>query len=57
MTNDYGPWLSKLQDFQDDLERLLGREVDLLSRRAVERSSNYLLRRRILANTKFVYES
>jgi predicted nucleotidyltransferase len=53
--NDYGPCLSKLQDFQDELERLLDRKVDLLSRKAVERSPNYLLRRHILSNARPIY--
>ena len=42
---------------EQELEALLGREVDLLSRRAVEQSRNWLRRREILATAKVVYAS
>jgi len=42
-------------NLQDELSRMLGREVDLLSRKAVERSSNYIFRRRILSTARPVY--
>ena len=38
-----------------ELAELLGREVDLLSRRAVERSQNPLRRREILQSAQTVY--
>lgn len=53
--DDYGPWASKLMDMEDDLSRLLGRKVDLVSRRAVEKSENYIRRRRILDSRELVY--
>lgn len=40
---------------QQELERLLGREVDLLTRRSVERSRNWLRRREILSTAQVVY--
>ncbi|MCX7707080.1 MAG: nucleotidyltransferase family protein [Anaerolineae bacterium] len=40
---------------QDELEGLLGRKVDLVERRAIERSENYIRRRSILRNTKVIY--
>lgn len=42
---------------EQELESLLGREVDLLSRRSVERSRNWLRRREILDTAEVVYES
>ena len=42
---------------EQELEVLLGRELDLLSRRAVEQSRNWLRRREILATAKVVYAS
>jgi len=42
---------------EQELEALLGREVDLLSRRAVEQSRNWLRRREILDTAEVVYAS
>lgn len=53
--DDYGPWASKLTDMERDLSRLLARKVDLVSRRAVEKSENYIRRRRILTSREVVY--
>ncbi len=47
--------LARLMEFETALEVLLGRPVDLLERRAVEASRNYLRRRRILAEAEAVY--
>ena len=40
---------------QQELERLLGREVDLLTKRSVEQSRNWLRRREILSTARVVY--
>jgi uncharacterized protein len=40
---------------QEELEALLGREVDLVSRRAVERSPNWIRRNAILGSAETVY--
>ena len=42
---------------EQELEGLLGREVDLLSRRSVEGSRNWIRRREILNTAEVVYES
>jgi predicted nucleotidyltransferase len=42
---------------EQELEALLGRKVDLLSRRSVERSHNWLRRREILDTAEVVYGS
>lgn len=39
----------------EDFEKLLGRRVDLLSREAVERNSNWIRRRNILSSAKTIY--
>ncbi len=44
-----------LLDFQTALEELLGRRVDLIERRAVEESRNYIRRRRILTEAEAIY--
>lgn len=38
-----------------ELERILGRVVDIVTRPAVEQSDNYILRRRILSELEPVY--
>ena len=40
---------------EEELERLFGRKVDLVERRAVERSENYIRRRLILEHHEPVY--
>ena len=40
---------------QDELKGIMGREVDLVERRAVERSENYIRRRHILKSLEQVY--
>jgi predicted nucleotidyltransferase len=42
---------------QQELEVLLGRAVDLVSKRAVERSHNWIRRREILDTAQVVYAS
>jgi len=40
---------------QDELKEILGREVDLVERRTLERSENYIRRRHILQSLEQVY--
>ncbi len=40
---------------QQELEDILGRDVDLVSRRAVEASRNYIRRKAILSSAEVVY--
>jgi predicted nucleotidyltransferase len=47
--------LFDLVTMQDELKEILGREVDLVERRAVERSENYIRRRHILQSLEQVY--
>ena len=42
---------------EQELEELLGRKVDLISKRGVERSENWIRRRNILDSAELVYES
>ena len=42
-------------DMQDELEALFGRKVDLVSRRGIERSRNYIRRQSILGSAEVVY--
>ena len=47
--------LFALVQMQDELEAILGREVDLVSRQAVEQSENYIRRKAILSGLEVVY--
>lgn len=47
--------LFDLVNAQAELAGILGRPVDLIERRAVERSENYIRRRHILASAETVY--
>ena len=42
---------------QNELRKILGREVDLVSRRGLETSRNYLRRKAILSSAEVVYVS
>ena len=40
---------------QNELREIFGRDVDLVERRAIEKSENYIRRKSILSNTKVIY--
>lgn len=47
--------LFDLVEMEEELCRIVGREVDLVEKRAIERSDNYVRRRSILSAAKVVY--
>jgi hypothetical protein len=49
------PGLMELVGMQDGLSEILGRKVDLVERKAVERSENYIRRRHVLESLEPVY--
>ena len=49
------PWMAQFQDLKDDLSRLLGRDVDVVSRTAIEQSRNWIRRKSILESACIVY--
>jgi predicted nucleotidyltransferase len=49
------PDLFKLVELQDELSKILGHKVDLVERRAVEKSENYIRRRHILESVEPIY--
>ena len=49
------PGLLGLVRMEDELARLFGRPVDLLTRDAIENSRNYIRRRAILESLRVVY--
>jgi predicted nucleotidyltransferase len=47
--------LLDLSSMEADLAAIVGRRVDIVTRRAVEESENYIRRRRILGSAKTIY--
>ena len=54
---DSGRTLFDLVNMIDELKNIFGRNVDLLTRKAVERSRNYIRRKEILSSAEVVYVS
>ena len=49
--------LFDLVSMTDELKEIFGRDVDLLTRRAVEQSRNYIRRKSILSTLEVIYAS
>jgi uncharacterized protein len=47
--------LFDMVDMQDELEAMFARKVDLVSKRGIERSRNYLRRKAILNSAQIIY--
>ena len=47
--------LFDLGDIEDDLAEVLGRKVDLVLKRGIERSPNYIRRKAILSSAEVIY--
>lgn len=48
--------LSDLLNMEDELKQIFGREVDLVQRKSIERSENYIRRKHILNSLEVVYK-
>ena len=44
-------------EMQQELENLVSRPIDFVSKRAIERSENWLRREEILGNAEIIYEA
>ncbi len=51
------PGLMGLSRMRQELQNIVGREVDLISQRGVENSRNPIRRKRILESAKLIYEA
>ena len=49
--------LLDMVDMTAELEKILGRKVDILTRKAVEQSRNYIRRKAILSSLEVIYAS
>jgi len=47
--------LFDLVSMENELKEIFGREVDLIERKAIENSENYIRRKSILRNVKVIY--
>ncbi len=55
--DDPGPWGRKYIGLREDLSALLQRRVDVVPRRAIERSRNWIRRKSILDTAVVIYGS
>jgi predicted nucleotidyltransferase len=55
LSEDRRPTLLTLVQMEDELRQVFGRPVDLVLRRSVERSDNYIRREHILSNRLPLY--
>ena len=49
------PGLMELVGMQDELSEILGRKVDMVERKVVEKSKNYIRRRHVMESLEQVY--
>jgi len=47
--------LSDLLSMEDELKQIFGREVDMIQRKSIERSENYIRRKHILNSAEVIY--
>jgi uncharacterized protein len=52
-----GITLFNIVDLKEEFEKLFGRDVDIVSKKAIQRSRNYIKRKVILENLKVIYAS
>jgi uncharacterized protein len=52
---DWGPWMGRWQEMEDELSTIVGRKVDVVEKKVVEGSENYIRRRHILDHQRTVY--
>ncbi|MGD1903142.1 MAG: nucleotidyltransferase family protein [Geitlerinemataceae cyanobacterium] len=54
---DARPRFSTLDRIESELQKLFDRDIDLVTRRGIESSRNYLRRHEILSSARLIYES
>jgi predicted nucleotidyltransferase len=53
--DDYGPWMSRLQQLEKELGALVGREVDVVTKESVLQSENWIRRNHTLDSAQVIY--
>ena len=55
--DDSGPWMNRVTGLEEELVALLGRKVDVVFRKGLEQSRNWIRRREILDSAVVIYEA
>ncbi len=55
--NSYSRWGFEIVDIKQELEKLFGRNIDLITKASIENSSNWIRRKEILGTTRLIYAS
>ena len=55
LDNDAGPWMSKFNELEEELGRLIGRKVELTDWNGVLQTTNPYRRDHLLKNARIVY--
>ena len=55
--DDYGPWMARVQNLENELSALIGREVDVVMKESVLQSENWIRRKHILDSAQVIYGS
>lgn len=53
--DDYGPWMARLQQLENELSELTGRGVDIVTKESVLQSENWIRRNAILGTAQVIY--
>jgi predicted nucleotidyltransferase len=54
-SDDVGPWMEKYAALEDALSDAIGHRVDVVDKRGVEQSPNYIRRNHILGSARVLY--
>jgi len=55
--DNYGPWMAKIQQLENELSELVGRDVDIVTKESVLQSENWIRRKHILDSAQVIYGS
>lgn len=55
--DDSGPWMNRVTGLEEELGAVLGRKVDVVFRKGLEQSRNWIRRRDILDSAVVIYEA
>lgn len=55
--NSHARWGFEFVDIKQELEKLLGSNIDLLTKASIEESHNWIRRKEILGTARLIYDS
>jgi predicted nucleotidyltransferase len=53
--DDYGPWMSRVEQMEKALSELVGREVDVVMKESVQHSENWIRKGHIFETAQVIY--